>query len=59
MHVVMFVILAPYDNEQSDLIHRINQDANLIKLMLYKYDESVKTILYFTENLSNVLLPMS
>ena len=25
--VVYFVLLAPYDNEQSDLLHRINQDA--------------------------------
>ncbi|OCT51650.1 26S proteasome non-ATPase regulatory subunit 12 [Cladophialophora carrionii] len=25
--VIYFVLLAPYDNEQSDLLHRINQDA--------------------------------
>ncbi|KAK3046212.1 hypothetical protein LTS18_013425, partial [Coniosporium uncinatum] len=25
--VIYFVILAPYDNEQSDLLHRINQDS--------------------------------
>ena len=34
--VVVFVILAPFDSEQSDLIHRIHQEANLIKLPLYK-----------------------
>ena len=34
--VVIFVILASYDNEQSDLIHRINQDANLAKIPLFK-----------------------
>ena len=35
--VVIFVILAPYDNEQSDLVHRINQDPILAKIPLYKY----------------------
>lgn len=34
---VLFIILSPYDNEQSDLIHRINQDNLLTKMPLYKY----------------------
>ncbi|KAI9205086.1 PCI domain-containing protein [Polychytrium aggregatum] len=34
--VVLFIILSPYDNEQSDLIHRINEDKNLAKLAPYK-----------------------
>ncbi|KAJ3369448.1 26S proteasome non-ATPase regulatory subunit 12 [Kappamyces sp. JEL0680] len=34
--VVIFVILAPFDNEQSDLIHRINQEPNLTKIPLFK-----------------------
>ncbi|TPX34343.1 hypothetical protein SmJEL517_g02966 [Synchytrium microbalum] len=35
-NVVMFIILAPYDNEQSDLIHRIYEDPNLAKAPLFK-----------------------
>ncbi|KAL2911978.1 proteasome regulatory particle subunit [Polyrhizophydium stewartii] len=35
-HVVLFIVLSPYDNEQSDLIHRINEDPNLSKLVLFK-----------------------
>jgi 26S proteasome regulatory subunit N5 len=35
-HVVLYVILAPYDNEQSDLIHRIQQDPALDDLPLYR-----------------------
>ncbi|KAJ2993834.1 26S proteasome non-ATPase regulatory subunit 12 [Globomyces sp. JEL0801] len=33
---VLFITLAPFDNEQSDLIHRINQDPQLAKLPLIK-----------------------
>lgn len=36
-NAVIFVILAPFDHEQSDLIHRINADANLAKIPLFKY----------------------
>ncbi len=32
----MFVILAPFDNEQSDLIYRINLDQNIGKIPLLK-----------------------
>jgi len=35
-HVVLYIILAPYDNEQSDLIHRIKQDKTLEEIPLYK-----------------------
>ncbi|CAG8605921.1 7977_t:CDS:10 [Paraglomus brasilianum] len=31
-NVIYFIILSPYDNEQSDLLHRIFQDPNLVKL---------------------------
>lgn len=31
-HIVYFLILAPYDNMQNDLIHRLKQDNNLKKL---------------------------
>lgn len=35
-NIVLFIALAPYDNEQSDLIHRIYEDLNLAKLAPYK-----------------------
>ena len=35
--VVLYVILAPYDNEQSDLVHRINTDKKLEELPKYRY----------------------
>ncbi|KAI5779107.1 PCI domain-containing protein [Geopyxis carbonaria] len=31
--IIYYVILAPYDNEQSDLLHRIHQDPTLEKLV--------------------------
>ncbi|KAJ3373347.1 26S proteasome non-ATPase regulatory subunit 12 [Allomyces arbusculus] len=34
--VVIFIVLAPYDNEQSDLIHRIAQDDNLNQIPVLK-----------------------
>ncbi|MEE6523942.1 hypothetical protein FKM82_023087, partial [Ascaphus truei] len=34
--VVLYVILAPYDNEQSDLVHRINIDKKLEDLPKYR-----------------------
>ena len=33
---VLFVILAPFDNEQSDLIHRVHTDSKLSKISLFK-----------------------
>ncbi|RKP22223.1 26S proteasome non-ATPase regulatory subunit 12 [Syncephalis pseudoplumigaleata] len=34
-NTVLFAVLAPYDNEQSDLLHRIYEDAALAKLPYY------------------------
>lgn len=31
-NVVYFVLLAPHDNEQSDLLERVSQDEKLVKL---------------------------
>ncbi|KAJ3194005.1 26S proteasome non-ATPase regulatory subunit 12 [Irineochytrium annulatum] len=33
---ILYVVLAPYDNEQSDLIHRIYEDPNISKQGLFK-----------------------
>lgn len=35
-NVALYVVLAPFDNEQSDLIHRILQDKLLQEVSLYK-----------------------
>ncbi|KAJ3136357.1 26S proteasome non-ATPase regulatory subunit 12 [Physocladia obscura] len=35
-NIVFFIILSPFDNEQSDLIHRIYDDPNLGKITLLK-----------------------
>lgn len=35
--VVLYVILSPYDNEQSDLVHRISADKKLEEIPKYKY----------------------
>ncbi|KAI8383056.1 PCI domain-containing protein [Blakeslea trispora] len=35
-NAILFVILAPYDNEQSDLLHRIYQDTKLAQIPLYQ-----------------------
>jgi len=35
-HVVLYCILSPYDNEQSDLIHRIKEDKNLEEIPDYE-----------------------
>jgi hypothetical protein len=34
-NAVLFVILAPFDNEQSDLLHRIFEDKKLVLLPAY------------------------
>ncbi|RUS18067.1 PCI domain-containing protein [Endogone sp. FLAS-F59071] len=34
-NVVFFVVLSPYDNEQSDLLHRIYKDPSLLKIALH------------------------
>ena len=33
---MLYCILSPYDNEQSDLIHRIKDDKNLEELPVYQ-----------------------
>lgn len=35
-NVVLYVLLAPHDNEQSDMKHRLKQDKNLEKIPVYK-----------------------
>ena len=35
-HVVLFVVLSPYSNDQSDLIHRILEDKALNDIPSYK-----------------------
>lgn len=35
-YIVVFIVLAPWGNDQSDLINRIKLDKNLEKLQLYK-----------------------
>jgi 26S proteasome regulatory subunit N5 len=45
-YIVVFAVLAPFDNEQSDLLHRIKLDKNLEKMPLYKY----AIILWFINN---------
>ncbi|KAJ2784252.1 proteasome regulatory particle subunit [Coemansia javaensis] len=34
-NIVLYLVLSPYDNEQSDMLHRIKQDHNLEKLPLH------------------------
>lgn len=35
-NIVLFVILAPHNNEQNDLLHRINEDKNLQEIPKYR-----------------------
>ncbi|XP_071548473.1 26S proteasome non-ATPase regulatory subunit 12 [Panulirus ornatus] len=35
-HVVLYIILAPYDNEQNDLLHRIKEDKTLEDIPQYR-----------------------
>lgn len=35
-NAVLFIILSPYDNEQSDLLHRLYQDAQLAQIPQYQ-----------------------
>lgn len=35
-NVVYFIILSPYDNEQSDLLHRVASDARLLELPMHQ-----------------------
>ena len=35
-HVILYLTLSPYDNEQSDLLHRIKEDKTVLEIPLYK-----------------------
>lgn len=45
-NAILYLILAPYDNHQSDLTHRILQDEALQKIPKYKYIFILKFIMY-------------
>ena len=34
---MMYLVLSPFDNEQSDLVHRVDQDIVLDELPVYRY----------------------
>ena len=34
-HIVYYIVLAPHDNEQSDMLHRLYNDPALPKLELH------------------------
>ena len=34
-HIVYYIVLAPHDNEQSDMLHRLFNDPALLKLELH------------------------
>ena len=34
-HIVYYIVLAPHDNEQSDMLHRLYNDPALLKLELH------------------------
>ena len=40
-NAMLFLILAPYDNEQSDLIHRVSEEKTLDGIPLYRYRMSI------------------
>lgn len=37
-NAALYVLLAPFDHEQSDLLHRVAQEKKLQYLPIYKYD---------------------
>lgn len=47
-NAILYLILAPYDNHQSDLTHRILQDEALQKIPKYKYLFYCFSVLYYT-----------
>lgn len=36
-NAVLFVVLAPFDNEQSDLINRVHLEAQEVDTAIYRY----------------------
>lgn len=58
-NAVLFLILAPYDNEQSDLIHRVGEEKTLDEIPLYRYvntNNTNNTNLISVLKLTSVLL---
>ena len=58
-NAVLFLILAPYDNEQSDLIHRVGEEKTLDEIPLYRYvntNNTNNTNLMSVLKLTSVLL---
>ena len=45
----LYLILAPYDNEQSDLIHRLQEDKHLEDLPVYKWDWTQQEFIEYLE----------
>jgi len=48
-HVVMYLVLAPFDNEQSDLVHRVNQDVVLEELPVYRCVDDISILFTSTD----------
>lgn len=38
---MLFVVLAPFDNEQSDLIQRVYIEADQVDTPVYRYDKDI------------------
>lgn len=49
-NIVLFTTLSPFDNEQSDMIHRLYSESNLSQLPLFKQ------VNFNTESFASVLL---
>jgi len=43
----MYLVLAPFDNEQSDLVHRVHQDIILDELPVYRYVSAILPLFIF------------
>jgi len=46
-NAILYLILAPYDNHQSDLTHRILQDEALQKIPKYKYVPYLNSYIHY------------
>jgi 26S proteasome regulatory subunit N5 len=43
-YVVLYLALSPYNNEQSDFLHRLFLDKNLEQIPKYKYEDLTSKI---------------